>query len=286
MCDKNREDKFLTKNNLIILGVIWGLFAVIIFLRKDTLYEDASNIVTIFAAFLAFTGILYSNYRSDKRNENSLNNSNKQLIEQLTRDKKEEAVFTLIKDILTIINEDLKEDFHPWSFTAKTIANYYDENKINFDPTNVDFNLFVQNELYFYFRKLVDNPFSFNYLAPEIQNEINKFMVKYYEFMRDFYLFMGNKVDNTIKFNNEYEFEIMDDNRIRDDYFNSGNYLINKCIMGHLFDCAFELDDLKLKDKIIVIKIDDGEYNKLNCILQKIVFLSYNESLKYGYDEL
>ena len=59
MCDKNREDKFLTKNNLIILGVIWGLFAVIIFLRKDTLYEDASNIVTIFAAFLAFTGILY-----------------------------------------------------------------------------------------------------------------------------------------------------------------------------------------------------------------------------------
>ena len=41
---------------------------------------------------------------------------------------------------------------------------------------------------------------------------------------------MGNKVDNTIKFNNEYEFEIMEDNRIRDDYFNSGNYLINKGI--------------------------------------------------------
>ena len=28
------------------------------------------------------------------------------------------------------------------------------------------------------------------------------------------------------------------------------------------------------------------EYNKLNCMLQKIVYLSYNESLKYGYDEL
>ena len=56
--------------------------------------------------------------------------------------------------------------------------------------------------------------------------------------------------------------------------------------MGHLFDCEFELDDLKLKDKIIVIKIDDEEYNKLNCMLQKIVYLSYNESLKYGYDEL
>ena len=231
--------KFLTKTNLIIMGVIWGLFIIILFLRRNTLYDDVSSIIALFAAFLAFTGILYSNYRSDKRNENSLNNSNKQLIEQLTRDKKEKAVFKLIKDILTIINEDLKEDFHPWRFTAKTIADYYEENKINFDPTNVDFNLFVQNELYFYFSNLVDNPFLFNYLAPEIQKEINKFIVKYYEFSRDFYLFMGNKVDNTIKFNNVYEFEIMEDNRIRDDYFNSGNYLINKGIMGHLFDCEF-----------------------------------------------
>ena len=56
--------------------------------------------------------------------------------------------------------------------------------------------------------------------------------------------------------------------------------------MGHLFNHTFNLDDLKLKDKTIVIKIDDNEYKKLNCILQKIVFLSYNESLKYGYDEL
>ena len=218
--------KFLTKTNLIILGLIWGLFAVIFYLRRDTLYDDASSIIALFAAFLAFTGILYSNYRSDKRNENSLNNSNKQLIEQLTRDKKEEAVFTLIKDMLAIINDDLEEDFHPWKFTAKTIADYYEENKVNFDPTNVDFNLFVQNELYSYFRNLVDDPFLFNYLAPEIQNEINKFILCYYEFKRDFYLFMGNKIDNTIKFNNEYEFEIMEDNRIRDDYFNSGNYLI------------------------------------------------------------
>lgn len=286
MDDKNTEVKFFTGTNIIILAFIWGLFAVIFYLRRDTLYDDASSIIALFAAFLAFTGILYSNYRSDKRNENSLNNSNKQLIEQLTRDKKEEAVFTLIKDMLAIINDDLKEDFHPWRFTAKTIADYYEENKINFDPTNVDFNLFVQNELYFYFSNLVDNPFLFNYLAPEIQKEINKFILCYYEFKRDFYLFMGNKIDNTIKFNNEYDFEIMEDNRIRDDYFNSGNYLINKGIMGHLFDCAFELDDLKLKDKTIVIKIDDEEYNKLNCILQKIVFLSYNESLKYGYDEL
>lgn len=278
--------KFLTKTNLIILGLIWGLFAVIFYLRRDTLYDDASSIIALFAAFLAFTGILYSNYRSDKRNENSLNNSNKQLIEQLTRDKKEEAVFTLIKDMLAIINDDLEEDFHPWKFTAKTIADYYEENKVNFDPTNVDFNLFVQNELYSYFRNLVDDPFLFNYLAPEIQNEINKFILCYYEFKRDFYLFMGNKIDNTIKFNNEYDFEIMEDNRIRDDYFNSGNYLINNGIMGHLFDSAFEIEDLKLKDKTIVIKIDDDEYNKLNCMLQKIVYLSYNESLKYGYDEL
>ena len=220
MDDKNTEVKFFTGTNIIILAFIWGLFIIIIFLRIDTLYDDASSIIALFAAFLAFTGILYSNYRSDKRNENSLNNSNKQLIEQLTRDKKEEAVFTLIKDMLAIINDDLEEDFHPWKFTAKTIADYYEENKVNFDPTNVDFNLFVQNELYSYFRNLVDNPFLFNYLAPEIQNEINKFILCYYEFKRDFYLFMGNKIDNTIKFNNEYEFEIMEDNRIRDDYFN------------------------------------------------------------------
>lgn len=286
MNDEKTKVKFLTITNLIILGLIWGLFLIIIFLRRDTLYEDASNIITIFAAFLAFTGILYSNYKSDKRNELSLINSNKQLIEQLTRDKKEKAVFMLIKEILAIINADLKEDFHPWRFTAETIAYYYEENKINFDPTNVDFNLFVQNELHFYFKNLVDNPCLFNYLSPEIQNEINKFEEKYYEFYRDFYLFMGNKIDNTIKFDNEYDFKIMEDDCTRDDYLSSGNYLIKKGVMGHLFDQEFELDDLKLKEKTIVIKIDDDEYNKLNCILQKIVFLSYNESLKYGYDEL
>ena len=48
MNDKNTKVKFLTKTNLILLGLIWGLFAIIIFLRRDTLYEDASNIVTIF----------------------------------------------------------------------------------------------------------------------------------------------------------------------------------------------------------------------------------------------
>lgn len=286
MCDKNCEVKFLTKTNLIILGVIWGLFIIIFLLRIDTLYDDSSSIIALFAAFLAFTGILYSNYRSDKRNECSLINSNKQLIEQLTRDKKEKAVFMLIKKILAVINADLKKDYIPWRFTAKTIADYYEENKINFNPTNVDFNLFVQNELYFYFTNLFNDPYLFNYLPPKIQEEVNRFVLEYYEFYRDFYFFMANKADNTIKFNNEYEFKIMDEDSTRDDYLKSGNYLINKGVMGHLFDSAFEIGDLKLEDKIIVIKIDDGEYNKLNCILQKIVYLSYNESLKYGYDEL
>ena len=97
---------------------------------------------------------------------------------------------------------------------------------------------------------------------------------------------MGNAVDNTIKFSNEYEFKIMDDDSTREEYLNFGNYLITKGVMGHLFDSTFEIEDLKLKDKTIVLKIDANKYNKLNCILQKIVFLSYNESLKYGYTEL
>lgn len=287
MDDKNTEVKFFTLINIIILAFIWGLFVVIIYLRRDALYDDASSIVTLFAAFLAFTGILYSNYRSDKRNELSLINSNKQLIEQLTRDKKEKAVFMLIKEILSIINADLKKDYIPWSFTAKTIADYYEENKINFNLTHVDFNLFVQNELYLYLSNLFNDPYLFNYLPPKIQVEIDKFASEYYEFYKDFYFFMANNVvDNTIKFNNEYEFKIMEDDCTRDDYFSSGNYLIKKGVMGHLFDSAFEIEDLKLKDKTIVIKISDEEYNKLNCMLQKIVYLSYNESLKYGYDEL
>lgn len=286
MNDKNTKVKFFSKTNLIILGLIWGLFIIIIYLRKDTLYEDVSNIITIFAAFLAFTGILYSNYRSDKRNELSLMNSNKQLIEQLTRDKKEKAVFTLIKEILSFINSDLKKDYVPWNFTAKTIADYYEENKINFDADNVDFNLFVQNELYFYFNNLLYDPYLFNYLSPEVQDGINKFVMDYYEFYRDFFCFMAHNDENNVKFNNEYEFRIMDDDCTRYDYRNSGNYLIKKGDIGYLFDYAFDFNDLKLKDKNIVIKIDDREYNKLNCILQKIVFLSYNESLKYGYDEL
>ena len=232
MNDNDTKVKFFTITNLIILGLIWGLFAVIIYFRRDTLYDDASNIVTIFAAFLAFTGILYSNYRSDKRNERSLTNSNKQLIEQLTRDKKEKVVFILIKEILSVINNDLKKDYMLWSFVAKTIADYYEENKINFDPTNVDFNLFVQNELYFYFGNLINDPCLFNYLSPKIQDEINNFALKYYEFHRDFYLFMANKVDDTIEFNNEYKFKIMDDNCTRADYFNSGNYLIKKRCNG------------------------------------------------------
>ena len=55
--------KFFTKSNLIILGFIWGLFAIIIYLRKDTLYNNPSDIITIFAAFLAFTEILFFNYK-------------------------------------------------------------------------------------------------------------------------------------------------------------------------------------------------------------------------------
>ena len=230
--------KFLTKTNLIILGLIWGLFAVIFYLRRDTLYDDASSIIALFAAFLAFTGILYSNYRSDKRNENSLNNSNKQLIEQLTRDKKEKAVFMLIKKILAVINADLKKDYIPWRFTAKTIADYYEENKINFNPTNVDFNLFVQNGLYFYFTNLFNDPYLFNYLPPKIQEEVNRFVLEYYEFYRDFYFFMANKADNTLKFNNEYEFKIMDEDSTRDDYLKSGNYLINNLYNKGTFELS------------------------------------------------
>lgn len=286
MDKKNRKVKFFTKDTSIILGITWGLFIIIIYLRKNTFYDELPNIITLFTAFLAFTGIIYSNYRSDKRNENSLTNSNEQLIEQLTRDKKEKAIFTFIEEILSIINVNLKKDHIPWSFTAKTIADYYKENKINFDPTNVDLNLFIQNELYNYFHDLVNNPFLFNYLPPKIQNEIKNFSLNYYEFCRDYFLFMGNAVDNTIKFSNEYEFKIMDDDSTREEYLNFGNYLITKGVMGHLFDSTFEIEDLKLKDKTIVLKIDANKYNKLNCILQKIVFLSYNESLKYGYTEL
>lgn len=286
MDDNNTKVKFFTKDTSIILGIIWSLFIIILYLRRNTFYEDISNIMTLFTAFLALTGIIYSNYKSDKRNEHALNNSNKQLIEQLTRNNKEKAIFMFIEEILSIINVNLKKDHIPWSFTAKTIAYYYEENKTNFDPTNVDLNLFIQNELYNYFHDLVNNPYLFNYLPPKIQNEISNFALNYYEFCRDFYLFMGNKIDNTIKFSNEYKFKIMDDDCTRDDYLNFGNYLIKKGVMGHLFDSTFEIDNLKLKDKTIVIKIDADEYNKLNCILQKIIFLSYNESLNYGYTEL
>ncbi len=96
MDDKTTEVKFFTLINIIILAFIWSLFVVIIYLRRDALYDDASSIVTLFAAFLAFTGILYSNYRSDKRNELSLINSNKQLIEQLTREIKRKKQYSCL----------------------------------------------------------------------------------------------------------------------------------------------------------------------------------------------
>lgn len=51
MDDKTTEVKFFTLINIIILAFIWSLFVVIIYLRRDALYDDASSIVTLLQHF-------------------------------------------------------------------------------------------------------------------------------------------------------------------------------------------------------------------------------------------
>lgn len=98
MLEINSEIKFFNRSNIFILGIMWGSYIVLILINyypvKELInFTNTIDYISLFAALSAITGILYSNYKSDQRSILSINNSNNQLIEQLTREKKRRSNF-------------------------------------------------------------------------------------------------------------------------------------------------------------------------------------------------
>ena len=70
------------------------------------------------------------------------------------------------------------------------IKESYEESQEENEHCYSEFNLFVQNELYDYFNKLINNPYLFNYLPPTIKDEIKDFINYYYKMFFKFYTFI------------------------------------------------------------------------------------------------
>lgn len=287
---------FLNRSNLIVLIIIWGSYIIIILnnfvspifpqIPKDIDY------ISLFAALSAITGILYSNYKSDQRNILSLENSNNQLIEQLTRDKKEKAIFELLKKVLDTLNDYLKSKDIKWVADIDSIKEFYEESQEK-NEHYYEFNLFVQNELYDYFKELINNPYLFNYLPNDIRIEIKNFTDYYYKVFMDFYKYIMIRFEGELDLigkmcSQEFEFTIIDKNSpIPWDYFELGNYLVKDMIESYYFDPKYRDEEyVPVGKETVIVKINEEKYKKLEFMLNKITYLAYQESLKYGFREL
>ena len=298
MVDKNSKIKFFNRSNIFILIVMWGPYigiCLINFFQVKELANFTTNMdyISLFAALSAITGILYSNYKSDQRNILSLKNSNNQLIEQLTRDKKEKAIFELLKKILDTLNSDLRKRDIKWVADIDMIKELYEESQEENEHNYSEFNLFVQNELFNYFNELINNPYLFNYLPYEIRIEIKNFTEYYYMVFLDFFKYIMIRFDGELdlvgKFcSQEFEFTIIDKNSpIPWDYPKLGNYLVKDMIESYYFDPKYRDEEYVPMDKeTVIVKINEENFNKLEFILNKITYLTYHESLKYGFSEL
>lgn len=289
--------KFLNKSNLIVLSIIWGSYIIIIINNFVSsflpLIPKDIDYISLFAAFSAITGILYSNYKSDQRNILSLENSNNQLIEQLTRDKKEKAIFELLKKVLDTLNNDLREHDYKWVADIDMVKEFYEESQEENEHYYAQFNLFVQKELYNYFNELINNPYLFNYLPKNIRIEIKNFTKYYYKVFLDFYKYIMIRFEGELNLigkicSQEFEFTIIDKNSpIHWDYFELGNYLVKDMIESYYFDPKYRDKEYVPVDKeTVIVKIDEDVYNKLEFMLNKITYLTYQESMKYGFKEL
>lgn len=272
---------FLNISNILVLIIIWGSYLILIInylCKPSCLSFIPQNIdyISLFAAYSAISGILYSNFKSDQRNEKSLINSNEQLIEQLTRDKKETAIFKLLKDILSILNDDMKQSKIRWIATGEHFVESFNES----NPMEI--NLFVQNKLYYYFVKFVNSPELFNYLPLEIRNEIKRFNDEYYFIYSKFLKFVGLKYFNEFDDSKDYfDYTVIDKDSRPENYLDIGNYYINSV------DRVFVDENYGESDYCtVIIKIDERKFDEFEAMINKIVYLAYIESLNYGYNNL
>lgn len=239
MLEINSKIKFFNRTNLLILGLMWGSYILLILINifqvKELIdYTRVIDYISLFAALSAISGILYSNYKSDQRSILSLNNSNNQLIEQMTRDKKENAIFELLKKVLDTLNDDLKEHNIKWVADIDGIKESFEESQKENEHYYFEFNLFVQNELFNYFNELINNPYLFNYLPKDIRIEIKNFTKYYYRIFVEFYKYIMIRFEGEFDLidkicSQEFEFTIIDENSpIQRDYFELGNYLVKR----------------------------------------------------------
>ena len=275
-------------------GSYIGIILINLFQVKELInYTSSIDCISLFAALSAITGILYSNYKSDQRNILSLKNSNNQLIEQLTRDKKEKAIFELLKKILDTLNDDLKEHDIKWVADVDMIKESYEESQEENEHCYSEFNLFVQNELFNYFNELKNNPYLFYYLPNDIRIEIKNFTDYYYQIFTDFFKYIMIRFEWELDLigklcSQDFEFTLIDINSpLQRDYFKLGNYLVKDMIDSYYFEPKYHDEEYIPNNKeTIIVRINEEDFNKLEFMLNKITYLTYQESLKYGFREL
>lgn len=96
--EKLEKPKFRTKGNIIILSITWLTFSIILIYMIYYKISFFSEILTLFAALAAVTGILYTTYKSDLRNYNLLIEQKNNLNIQLRFEYREKAYLSLYRE--------------------------------------------------------------------------------------------------------------------------------------------------------------------------------------------
>ena len=121
-------------------------------------------------------------------------------------------------------------------------------------------------------------------MPPNIREEINKFSEEYYFIYQQFIWFVGLKYSGESEVSKlNFEYTVIEKDSRPENYLEIGNYYVNK------IDGIFVNENYVPKEdtyETIIIKIDETTFDKLEIMINKITYMAYIESLKYGYNEL
>ena len=286
----------------IIIVVIWIPFLWLYYCLHP--WKEMANYLTMGTALAAFTGTIISIIFTEKRTQKQLNkqdslhkkslqNSNNQLIEQLTRENKEKAIFNFLNKTMQIINKQ-KDDYNRmWDSSIKDIVELDKESKECSEHNYFGFDLLVQNDIYYYFKSLVNNPYCFNYLPSTLQENLEKFVDDYHGINTRLILYLGLHFEgNGDSWNGNPEISnvtVLNEGIRSSGLYKLGNYLTKELHnepwcqwISHYCSENYSQEDING----VIVKIDEEIVDKFEVALSNICVLAYEESLKYGYNEI
>lgn len=284
------RDNFTYILAVIIIIVIWIPFIELYYFSHP--WQQMANYLNIMIALFAFTGTIISIIASSIRFEKNLINSNKQLTEQLTRQNKEKALFDFLKESMIILNEEFDDFKKGWVTDIHCFVDGVEGSRDKGEHCYFSINMFMQNDIYYYFKNLINDPYNFFYLPHEIQKRIIKFNEIYYDIYTSFMLFLGLRFEGSLKLidklnTEEYEFSVVDKNSKLLVYSDIGNYITKDYIDKNLLKPTdYKMGSVEYGKESFVLKIGDNKFKALEKEINCIYYLAYKESLKYGYSEI